>query len=47
MRVQSCPLLQGEGRLQLLNYQNNFISRISNLNKCVHRSSACAAGAVR
>lgn len=54
---QACPLLQGEGRLQvgarvdirsryertigltvfaqLLNYQNNYIARISNMHKFV------------
>ena len=34
-KLTTCPLLEGEGRLRLLNYQNNQIRRMCNLHKCV------------
>ncbi|CAM9322367.1 unnamed protein product [Ectocarpus sp. 12 AP-2014] len=30
-RLTSCPIIQGDNRLRLLNYQNNLISKITNL----------------
>ena len=31
-KLTSCPVLEGEERLRLLNYQNNYITKVENLN---------------
>jgi hypothetical protein len=30
-KLTSCPILEGEERLRLLNYQNNYITKVENL----------------
>lgn len=40
-KITICPLLEGEGRLRLLNYQNNQIQHMCNLHKCVCSGREC------